>query len=533
MLTEFELEKLESIKSKSDSLLEFKMHFMMDVISRELSPDGKSEFEYFYSYQKKIISSVNEVLDSSKTCYKQLAVAGANGVGKSHLLMALVTYLAYWGWNKRNIKIITLSGKFDQLMNVLFKKVKDCVRTMDGYKSNNKSSTDSITSVTNDKINNYINRTFTAALSWDASEPEKIKGIHADQGGIVIVMLDECTAIPDVIIENIRTTVAGSSGILIATANPHTKNNSFYRFFNSSITESYYFGIPDLPDRDQVRFQPFVNSVRETYGENSYQFYTQVLARFSDENKLAMFPTKWIDEAMARTSRGTSYEPYHLGVDVAGGLLKGDFSVICVRQGSTLVEVMKTHQELPEFKQTIMRYIHKYSYNDRYGRTLSPVTGIDACGIGLAIVQELERYPGLRIMRIVGSGKGDEAFFNFRLILYNRLKEWLQFANLADFKYIDPRGSDVTGGYISNLQAQQELRAQLEEVEMVDELRHGESTGRFKLDKKQKMHTISPDLLDALSYTFVADESDGVIDPLAPQLTPSVQTWSPEANYYG
>jgi hypothetical protein len=495
----------EAIIRRSRSELEAKMIACMQCVSED--------FHEFYPYQQEVLKDIDELLKDKDPVIKQIAVAGANGIGKTILLASLVTYLMYFGYKDNSIRIVCLSGKYEQLLRVLFTVIKQNLMTLDDYDSKGKPTEGSILNILSDKIYRRDELDVSCvAESWDSSQPEKIKGTHAwgaDGKGLVVVILDECTAIPDVIIENIRTTVAGNKGLLLAVANPQLKNNPFYRFFSSDFTKALNVSIFDLPQYRQNDFKHYIDMIEGTYGRDSHQYKTQILGQFSDESTLSFFPTSWIEESLSRTNTKTSYEPFFIGVDVAGGSSKGDFSVIVVRQDDRIVEIYKAHESIPDFRTTVIHYIEKYANHINAFERIYPVVGIDAQGLGCQLSQELKLIRNYKIISVKGSESvSEEGLLNQRILFYTRFRKWLQFGCMGNFRYIPPQGKDFafTDLGSTNLNTvKQELKNTMLEVFMEPTYRHGESTGVFKLGEKTMMHRHSPDILDALSYTFVTD----------------------------
>ena len=491
---------IEKFAKESLSELEFRMSLTMKLV--------QSEFFGFFDYQKQVILDIQNLLDSDSEDKEllKIAIAGANGIGKTLLVSAIITHLIFSGYKGIPISIICLAGKYEQLINVLFRKTRGYLNILDEYK-NGKATLNSKLTINSDRITHRDseNKSNCIALSWDISNFDNIKGTHADDStGLVLVILDECTAIPSKIIEVVKTCTTGSRSIMLAIANPSFKNNSFYTFYNSYLTKKYNVSIFDLPDAVKGNYTALERDIKESHGVDSHQYNTQILGQFSNDSVYSVFPDEMIENAFSRDSTKTAKGPIFIGIDLAGGSEKGDYSVIVVRQENIILEIIKSHQILEIFKETIKEIIGNYARISDSKLTI----GIDASGLGLSTYEALERMYNHYIIRVVPSEKSlNVTYVNMRIDLYMRLREWLRFANLSHFKFTSPKSNSYAGG-ADFVEARQELIQSMRETDMFPESRSDEFTGRYKLGKKEEMYKKSPDILDALSYSFIQHSSE-------------------------
>jgi hypothetical protein len=166
--------------------------------------------------------------------------------------------------------------------------------------------------------------------------------------------------------------------------------------------------------------------------------------------------------------------PIIIGVDVARSL-SGDSSVLCVRQGSKVLDIYEYKTE------DTMELVAKL--RDLYFSLESPTVFMDADGVGGPVADRC-RQLGIPVVDVHGSLPSNDKrqYFNTRTQLWGEMREWLRHGSIPNNPTLMRELGTMSWGY-SNQMSQQ-------------------LTAKRKLTDTQGKKLDSPDRADALAYTF-------------------------------
>jgi len=325
---------------------------------------------------------------------------------------------------------------------------------------------------------------FVAAVPWRADRPEAFAGTHEKH---VLVIMDEASAIDDIIWENVEGAMTTPSSFWFAFANP-TRNSGRFKECFPGGRFAHRWSTTQVDSRtakmaDQAQIAQWIAD----YGEDSDfvrvrvkgEFPRQAVGQFIDEGLL--------DAATTRAPVEDPLAPTIIGVDVAR--FGDDRSVILVRCGGSLLDV-QVYREIDTVR--LSGFVCEVA--DRY-RSAQPTLCVDGVGVGAGVV-DVCRARGYRVEEVLNGGKALDPlhYENIRAESWDGLRQWL--TSRATLNAQAPTWKD--------------LRADLLGPE------YGyDAQNRLQLERKEHMKKrglSSPDIGDALALTFAV--------PVAPKTMP-------------
>ena len=200
-----------------------------------------------------------------------------------------------------------------------------------------------------------IGKRFAEGIS--TNESVRFQGYHADENGIVIIILDEAPGVGADIYEAINGIRAGGDVRVLAIGNPVVPGGPFYDAFTSQRADWQLFTIdafdspnlrgvtlpellamtPEQLDDNPVPYlvtRRWVAEQYREYGEEHPFWQARVRAQFPSQSENSLYALAWIDAAAARESVAGAGRR-QAGIDVAGP--GEDETVLYVREGPSIV----------------------------------------------------------------------------------------------------------------------------------------------------------------------------------------------------
>ena len=311
---------------------------------------------------------------------------------------------------------------------------------------------------------------FCSLVTGSAENEESLAGFHAKK---VLILVDEASGIDKAVMGILKGNLTTPGSSMIQITNPQRPSGAFYdlmmnppaRYNCITLTA---FGSPFIAES-------WIKEVEEEYGKDSDFYKVRVLGEFPSSSDAIFIPRDYIDGASKRYLEFKDYHQYPvvLGVDVAR--FGDDKSIFVLRQGPKVLDIRK-FQGLDTMEVTgeILNY---YNQNT----TISTIF-IDEVGLGAGSYDRAKQL-GLPVVGInVGmKSTNSKVYYNLRAELFSELKEWLRVGGdiPKDLELIDQ---------LSSLQYGFNQRTQLQLM--------------TKSDMKKKLKVASPDIADALAFTF-------------------------------
>lgn len=315
---------------------------------------------------------------------------------------------------------------------------------------------------------------FASLVTASVENKEALAGGHAES---YIIMADEASGIPEDAFDILLGTLStGKGGRFIQVSNPVRSSGRFFEIFNRDLGSwiKMYFSAFDSPNVNKE----WITEMEETYGVDSDLYRMRVLGQFPRVGVSQFISAETVDAAIRNKLEYRSYHnfPKVMGVDVAR--FGDDLTVFVVRQGPKLVET-KCYKGLDTME--VASKIAEFNAIHKCGAIY-----IDSIGVGAGTADRCKQL-NLPVKDVVVSNKSTEPaiYANLRSQLWGKMREWLE------------NGADIP---IDSTDREANLATQLTSMEYG----YNNKMQIQLLSKKdlKKMGYPSPDIADALSYTF-------------------------------
>lgn len=395
-----------------------------------------------------------------------LALAGARGCGKSQI----AAYIALWALSVTHQKnaMVTISANTQSQIATsiwlaftrMFRELRfDIFLNASGKRSYN---------------NKRRPENMIAWQIFGGGDDTKVRGLHAD---VTIRIIDEALGVPDSIFHTIFSGLTGGINIVILLSNPISTVGFFADIFLGANEYNFYRKNISLFDCEHIDAESsFIKNHIEAVQRSDptgERYNVEILGQFPKNSQGFFFDTFDIVE----TDVGNFFPMQHntcVGIDVAAGT-GGDRTVIAYRTDSTIYIPFVGQIKTPDLTQKILQYLR-----------ITRFIAVDSAGLGIGIVQGVQHYGGYVHSVNGASSAQNPSALNKRAELYLQLKAFLD------------SGGRILVPYGQKSILSDELRS------IRVEFPEGKN-GKLKIgDKKQLTH--SPDMVDALTYTFALSQ---------------------------
>lgn len=458
-------------KQLSDTIGEFYndplgfVHFAYDWGNGELAGQTGPDV-----WQTELLGQIKKDLESGKGLQESVryAVASGHGVGKT----AFTSWLVHWFISTRpHSKIVVTANTQNQLNTKTWRELAKWHRLSINRHWWRWSAT-GFTHVL------FPESWKADATPWSETNTEAFAGTHEMNG--VLMVFDEASAISDTVWDVAEGAMTTPGAMWVVFGNPTRSSGKFYDCFNQMKHRWRTYKVDSR--KAKAVNQGEVQKWLEDYGEDSDFFRVRVRGEFPKQAINQFISSDVVMEAMKKRLRYEQWSHYRavIGVDVAR--FGSDTSIICVRQGP----VVLGGADIQKY-QNIDTMMLAGKVVDTYRKFNSnAIVCVDGVGVGAGVVDRL-RALGIPVIDVQSAAKSldSRTYFNKRSELYGRLKDWL---------YADgclPNDPDIFN-QIRVLEYQINNRLQIQLMS--------------KEDIRKEVGG-SPDVADAIAYTFAAEEA--------------------------
>lgn len=316
---------------------------------------------------------------------------------------------------------------------------------------------------------------FASLVTASAEQKEALAGGHAEN---YIIMADEASGISEEAFDVLLGTLStGKGGRFIQVSNPQRSSGRFHEIFQRDLGKwtKIYFSAYDSPNVNKE----WIEEMKDTYGEDSDIFRMRVLGQFPRVGVSQFISVEDVDKAIHENLDFRVYTNYPkiMGVDVAR--FGDDLTSIVVRQGPKVLHI-KTYRGLDTMEVASRVAESQAAFN-------CSVIYIDSIGVGAGTADRCKEL-GLPVKDVVVSAPSTDpkTYANIRAQLWGQMRDWL-------------KGGGVDLPYDS-ADKETNLAAQLTSMEYG----YNNKMQIQLLSKRElkKMGHASPDIADALSFTF-------------------------------
>lgn len=318
----------------------------------------------------------------------------------------------------------------------------------------------------------------------DDAAPDAFQGIHAPH---LLVVLDEANGVAPAIWKAALSLATSANNRIIAIGNPDDPHGMFAETHRpDSGWNQIKIGYGDTPNftgeqvpqhvSDVLISEAWIKDAKKMYGEGSPLYISKVHGEFPEESDDSLIKMRFAREAVNRHLPAT--EPYVMGVDVAR--MGSDRTVIVLRKGPQARLYKVFHQ-----KNTMETVGHVRLALDQTGASN---VAVDADGLGAGVFDRLSEL-GEAVQELRGGFRARDAdrFANRRAEWYWTLRDKFEAGEI-------------------DIEENDELLSQLTSIKWKPN-----SRGQIQLETKDDMRKRglpSPDLADALAYSFAAWDLD-------------------------
>ena len=418
-------------------------------------------------WQKEILVELGEKLKAGElTTHSaiRVAVASGHGIGKS----ALVAWLIIWALcTEVDTKGVVTANTENQL------KTKTWAELAKWYSSCRYKHWFKFTATAIFSSDSAHERKWRIdMIPWSERNTESFAGLH-NEGKRILVVLDEASAIPDVIFEVIEGALTDEDTeiIWVAFGNP-TRNTGRFRECFGRFKHRWNTRQVDsrtVPGINKKQIQQWADD----YGDDSDFFRVRVKGVFPRAGSNQFISADIVVNAAERELDGSIWSQQYksIGVDVAR--FGSDKSVIIKRQGSKVFEP-KCYRGIDTMKLSGFVYdLHKEWNPD--------TIFIDGVGVGGGVVDRLTEL-GLPIVDVQAGAQANDkrTYINVRAELWGEMRDWLKGeADIPKNTELQDELMQPEYGFNARMQIQLESKEDM-----------------------KKRGLASPDIADALALTF-------------------------------
>lgn len=420
-------------------------------------------------WQTTFLTKVKEELDKrgvdgSLDTALRIAVASGHGVGKT----AMVSWIILWFISTRpKCQIVVTANTQAQLSTKTWRELNVWLR----HSLNRHWWVWTATKLYHTL---YPEIWFAAAIPWSKDNAEAFAGTHAEN---VLILFDEASAIDEVIWDVIEGALTTKGSMFFCFGNPTRSSGKFHDCFHAQAHRWITYKVDSRKAKMANK-----NQIEEwivDYGEDSDFARVRIKGEFPRQSATQFIPSDVVYEAIKRykTTGDYAHHPVIMGVDVAR--YGNDQTVIIKRQGYKVFPPQK--YRLMDNMEVAGQVVSLYRGLPA-GRT---IICVDGAGNGSGVVDRLKQL-GLPVIDVQSAEKPFDTrnYANKRAENWGRMKDWL-----------------IAGGAIP---PDPDLEKQLTSLEYGLNRRL-----QVLLQSKEDIRRhggVSPDIADALAFTFSYDE---------------------------
>lgn len=370
--------------------------------------------------------------------YKRVAIRGPHGLGKtSSTALAILWFALTREAEGDDWKIATTASKWIQLTNFLWPEIHKWSKMLRWDKIG-RPPFDSH----HELLQRHIHLLHGSAFAASPDEPAAIEGAHADR---IMYVLDEAKTITAATFDAIEGAFAGggeSTGmeaLALCISTPGAPVGRFYDIHaRAAGYEDWWVRHVTLTEAIEAKrvSQEWADQRALQWGTGSAVYQNRVLGEFATDATDSVIPLAWVEEAMLRWPTTEPNGPVIFGCDPAGGGSDGDESIIAVKSGDWIGEMIALPGADP--MQVTGQMAVRLRANPGSRGT------VDAIGIGAGILSKL-REDGYDVDAFIAGEADRSTDESGELRFINRRSAgWWHLRSL-----LDPRPVEVDGQWVS------------------------------------------------------------------------------------
>jgi hypothetical protein len=415
-------------------------------------------------FLKKVSEELVKRENSSVESALRIAVASGHGVGKT----AMVAWIIHWFLSTRpKCQIVVTANTAMQLSTKTWRETNKWLRLAINRHH-------FVWTATKIYHTLYPEIWFASAIPWSKDNAEAFAGTHEKH---VLILFDEASAIDDIIWEVVEGALTTRGSMIFCFGNPTRSLGKFHDAFHSMKERwiSYQVDSRQAKKANQQQLKEWIDD----YGEDSDFVKVRIKGEFPKLSANQFISADLVQESIRSrlTAREFAQHPVIIGVDVAR--FGNDQSVIVRRQGQFMYPPEKYHGL--DNMSVAGKVIEAYRKS-----TNKAIVCVDGVGLGAGVVDRLTQL-GVPTIDVQSAERSIDirTYCNKRGEVWGRMKDWLiAGGRIPDDKELAEQLSSVQFGLNKKLQIVLETKADI-----------------------KRRNGYSPDIADALAYTFAYDEA--------------------------
>lgn len=344
-----------------------------------------------------------------------LSIMAGKGVGKD--FTAALTIL-FWMDVFPDCRIPCTANNAQQLQNVLWAEIASVMAKAKKPEGQSETILENRFQWQSQKIyhKQHKEKWFAEALAYPqhGTKEQQERTLTGRHSRFLLAVVDEAAGVPDAVYSPLETTLTGVLNLILLIFNP-TQNVGFAIESQTTYKDQWACSQWSQEDCPELIPKELIRQKEEKYGRDSNTFRVSVLGLPPHAGTGAFMPMGWIIDAMGRENTDDDDHPVILGVDVGGG---GDKSVICVRQGGTVIRFVRNNSK------NTMEVVDWVAENMTHFD--AAVAFIDIVGLGRGVYDRL-RQMGYMVRPADARGKpSSEQYFNNRSEWYMRMRGYFE-----------------------------------------------------------------------------------------------------------
>lgn len=440
--------------------------FFLEVLNAR----NHKEFK-FSEWQTKLCiyirDSLNKIVKGEGEGNINIAISGGRGTGKTTLMAYYALWVLVISSNKQAIVRLTAYNDY-QAKNVLIAKVTKVLEDAGFWDLVFRSGARVFKSADNPE-NTILAKLWSSSSASGNQNDKGQRGEHAEFG---LRIFDEAPSIPDAVFKDAMTGLTSGINITLLLGNPYAIHGFFYEVFAGDNVYNFHnvhvsqYECDHIPV-DTESFKARVEAIKRD--DPSGDLYrVEVLGQFPLHNKSCFF------SSVPEVTPCEYFPPFEgvVGIDIATG--EGNDRTVIAERINGVIYIR--YVGLCKLEELSDRIYH-------ISRATKKIA-IDSACIGTAVKQRLAGR-GVRVRPVLGNDPaGDRRAFNKRAELHLKLRDFFEM-----------------GGQVCCVSGEVETtKTQLRQTK--SELTE---RGTIRMEDKKKLPK-SPDILDAMTYTFAYNE---------------------------
>jgi hypothetical protein len=241
---------------------------------------------------------------------RRVTVVSCNGAGKS----VLAAWLIVWFLNTRQPAIaFSTAPTFPQVEQYLWRHVREAVRSSKKKLAGKIFSTE------------YRISDLTYGEGRATDTEQQYQGLHAPEGGDLLVVVDEASGVKQFVFDAIRGYLTSPNCYVLYIGNGNIARGPFFESHQRGGFTKFEISAFEVPEH--ILSRAWIEEMREQCGMDSPQWQVRVMGKFPDVGSDFQLIPRWLLE-QAETCTPTDTSGRHMGGDCARGSLDNNVAVL-------------------------------------------------------------------------------------------------------------------------------------------------------------------------------------------------------------